>query len=268
MLNAVFGTTKNPFTKELSPAELFLSSSWQVALKQLQMLLQYRGTAIITGDPGSGKSTLARLVTSQLNPKACRILYLCDVLLSDIDFLRLLASHLGLEPPYQKAKLIRSIRHTLAELNDSQRIQPILILDEVHLVKNTLLEQLRILTNFAMDSRELLTTILIGQPHFLGKLSLNINLPLKQRISYLVKLPALSATETASYITHRLKIAGIKHPVFSPEALNALYQASTGLPRQINRIAFTALSLASQAGENTVSDDLLTQAIEEMELRP
>ncbi|MFQ6609114.1 MAG: AAA family ATPase, partial [Fidelibacterota bacterium] len=75
-------------------------------------------------------------------------------------FTRLRTGNGYLEPPYQKAKLIRAIRDTLRELNDSQRIQPILILDEVQLVKNSLLEQLRLLTNFAMDSRQLLTTIL------------------------------------------------------------------------------------------------------------
>lgn len=268
MLNSVFGITKNPFAKELSSKDAFLSPSWESALRRLNLLIKYRGMGIITGEPGTGKSTLVRVTTCQLNPKAYRLVYLCDVLLSDIDFLRLLAHELGTEPPYQKAKLIRAIRHTLTQLHDSQRIQTIIILDEVHLVKNSLLEQLRILTNFYMDSRDLFTTILIGQSHFLSKLSLNINLPLKQRISYLIKLSALSSNDTLNYINHRLKLAGIQHQVFSDNGINAIYQASSGIPRQINRIAFTALSLAAQAGQNTVSDNVITQAIEEMELRP
>ena len=268
MLNSVFGITKNPFGKDPSSKDIFLSACWESASKHLNLLIKYRGIGIVTGEPGTGKSTLVRVTTSGLNPKAYRILYLCDVLLSDIDFLKLLAVKLGTEPPFHKGKLIRSIRDTLVELNDSQRIQPILILDEVHLVRMSLLEQIRILTNFHMDSRDLLTTILIGQSHFLNKLSLNINLSLKQRISYLIKVPALSSADTLNYLQHRLKSAGIERRVFSDNGINAIFSASSGIPREINRIAFTALNLAAEAGQNIVSDDLLAQAIEEMELKP
>lgn len=181
MLNPVFGITKNPFGKEISPKEAFSFTCWENALKRLELLIRYRGIGIIVGETGVGKSTLARVATCGLNPKAHRVVYICDTLLSELDFLKMLAMGLGIEPPFHKGRLLRSIRDTLLLLNDSGRIQPILILDEVHLLKNNLLEQLRILTNFYMDSKDLLTTILIGPTHFLGKLSMNINLPLKQR---------------------------------------------------------------------------------------
>jgi len=130
------------------------------------------------------------------------------------------------------------------------------------------LEQVRILTNFYMDSKDLLTTILIGQPYFLGQLSLKINLPLRQRVSHLIRLSSLSHKETLDYISLRLKSGGIHHEVFSQDGLNAIYQATSGIPREINRIGFAALSLAAEVGKNTVSDEMVVQAIEEMEFRP
>lgn len=83
----------------------------------------------------------------------------------------------------------------------------------------------------------------------------------------MIKLSKLSFSDTLNYITHRLKSCGIQHEVFSENGLAAIYQASSGIPREINRIGFTAMSLAACCNQNTVSDDILTQAIEEMELR-
>ena len=266
MINSVFGTDKNPFGKDVSKEGIFPSSAWKAALRRIETLFKYRGIGILTGEAGIGKSTLARIAVSSLNKKAFRIIYICDAMLSNIDFLRGIAHGLGINPPFFKGSIIRSIRNTLTDLNDTQRIHPILILDEVHLFTPGLLEQIRILTNFSMDSKDLFTTILIAQPHFLKKLALNINLSLKQRVSYFVKLHSLSREDTINYLSHRLKSAGIHHHVFSESAANAIYQASSGIPREINRIAFTGMNLAAEDGKNTVSDELIAQAIEEMEL--
>jgi len=220
MLNSVFGITKNPFSKDPSSKDIFLSACWESASKHLNLLIKYRGIGIVTGEPGTGKSTLVRVTASGLNPKAYRILYLCDVLLSDIDFLKLLAVKLGTEPPFHKGKLIRSIRDTLIELNDSQRIQPILILDEVHLVRMSLLEQIRILTNFHMDSRDLLTTILIGQSHFLNKLSLNINLQRSEHSATFLKNPESSFVDSFPMPPHNVSANGTYPGCGVPFCLN------------------------------------------------
>lgn len=266
MLNSIFGTDKNPFGKDVSKEGIFLSSVWKTALRRIETLIKYRGIGILTGEAGIGKSTLARIATSSLNKKVFRIIYICDATLSNIDFLRAIAHGLGISPPFFKGSIIRSIRNTLIELNDTQRIHPILILDEVHLLTPGLLEQIRILTNFSMDSKDLFTTILIAQPHFLKNLALNVNLSLKQRVSYFIKLNPLSREDSINYLSHRLKSASIHHHVFSESASNAIYQASSGIPREINRIAFTSMNLAAENGENTVSDELIAQAIGEMEL--
>ena len=87
---------------------------------------------------------------------------------------------------------------------------------------------------------------------------------IKQRISHLIRLSPLSRQDSLAYISSRLKSAGIHHEIFSENGLNAIYQAFSGIPREINRIGFTAMSLAAEAGQNTVLDDILATAIDQM----
>ncbi|MFC1548552.1 AAA family ATPase, partial [Candidatus Omnitrophota bacterium] len=47
--------------------------------------------------------------------------------------------------------------------------------------------------------------------------------------------------ETAGYIRHRLKVAGIQRDVFTDEARSLIYNSSNGRPRQINNICDMSL---------------------------
>ena len=57
------------------------------------------------------------------------------------------------------------------------------------------------------------------------------------RIAVQHQLGGLARDEFEPYLTHRLHLASCDLPLFAPNVLEALFQASRGLPRQIDRIA-------------------------------
>ena len=89
---------------------------------------------------------------------------------------------------------------------------------------------------------------------------------LNQRLVVRHHIAGLQRDELDAYLAHRLRLAGCELPLFEPPSAEALFQASRGLPRQINRIAHYALSAAALDGARTVKPDHLQRALDE--LRP
>jgi type II secretory pathway predicted ATPase ExeA len=67
-------------------------------------------------------------------------------------------------------------------------------------------------------------------------------------------MPPLTPTETASYISHHIKLAGRSDTLFSDDAIDLIHQVSRGLPRAINNIAVQAL-IATYAAKKSIVDE-------------
>jgi general secretion pathway protein A len=148
-------------------------------------------------------------------------------------------------------------------LNQSKKQHPILICDEAHLLCHPALEQLPLLLNFDMDSSHYLTLLLVGQPLLRRTLSLQLHEALRQRIAVHYHLEGLSREELDAYLGHQLKAAGISQPLFDDTASQALYQATKGILRKVNKLASTALRLAAQRKTSLVNEAILLDATSE-----
>ena len=148
-------------------------------------------------------------------------------------------------------------------LNQTKKQHPILICDEAQLLCHAALEQLPLLLNFDMDSSRYLTLLLVGQPLLRRTLSLQMHEPLRQRIAVQYHLEGFSREELDAYLAHQLKAAGIAQPLFDDTARQALYQATKGIPRKVNKLALTALRLAAARKEATVGEAILLDATTE-----
>ena len=88
------------------------------------------------------------------------------------DFYRNLAASLGAQPSYRKTENFRIIQEEINRLALDKRKTPVIIIDEANYIKNAVLNDLKILFNFEMDSRDRAVILLVGL------LQLNNTLPL------------------------------------------------------------------------------------------
>ena len=139
----------------------------------------------------------------------------------------------------------------------------ILICDEAQLLCHPALEQHPLLLNFDMDSSRYLTLLLVGQPLLRRTLSLQLHEPLRQRIAVQYHLEGLSREELDAYLVQQLKAAGVTQPLFDDTARQALYQATKGILRKVNKLALTALRLAASRKDSTVGEATLLDATTE-----
>ena len=87
---------------------------------------------------------------------------------------------------------------------------------------------------------------------------------LSQRIVVRYQLPPLSREETAHYLSHLLRRAGTELPLFEPAAVEAIFQATGGLARRINRLAHHTLLAAAVAKAKVATADHVAVAAAEV----
>jgi type II secretory pathway predicted ATPase ExeA len=263
MWESFFGFKKTPFSDCPDTKQLFASAAWKQIKTRLEFLAQHHGVGLLTGEVGSGKSTAARVFAATLNPNLYKILYVHFSSGSALDLLRQVALELDLEPAHWRGDLVRQIADAVVRLNQSRKQHPILICDEAQLLPHPALEQLPLLLNFDMDSARYLTLLLIGQPLLRRTLSLQMHEALRQRVGVHYHLEGLTREELDAYLAHQLKAAGVSQPLFDDTARQALYQATKGIPRKVNKLALTALRLAASRQMQMVNEALLLDATAE-----
>jgi hypothetical protein len=101
------------------------------------------------------------------------------------------------------------------------------------------------------------------EPLLRRTLSLQMHEPLRQRIAVQFHLEGLSSEELDAYLAHQLKAAGVTQPLFDDTARQALFQATKGILRKVNKLAMTALRLAAARKASIVGEAILLDATTE-----
>lgn len=252
-----FGLADKPFRKTPDPRYLYLSRGHSEALARLQHGVQEGEMVMITGEVGSGKTTISRALLERL-PDDIVPLLIVNPNLSPLQFLRAVASRLKVAAPSRfKGDVLEQINRALQDLASAGK-RPVLIIDEAHLIPSSeVFEEIRLLTNFQLDQKNLITIILIGQPSLRQRLRHSTYRPLIQRIGLYYHIEPLSTEETKGYIRHRLKLAGATNDLFSEEALLSIYRLSRGIPRLVNTLCETALLIAFGKREKGVNEGII-----------
>jgi type II secretory pathway predicted ATPase ExeA len=259
-----FGFTRHPFSSDIEPDEVFPSASGQELGVRLGHFLEMRGIGLVTGESGSGKTCASRKVLSGLHPSLYRVVYVCLSTGNVMDLYKTIAWEMGLPIERSRAALFRQIRNEVTRLVTDARCRPVLIIDEAHHLRPDVLEDLRLLTNYRMDSDNRLCLLLLGQAELRRRLGMAVYEALSQRIIVRFHMGGLTREELPEYLMHRLRLAGTELQLFEPAAIEALYQATGGLPRKVNQLAHHALMAAALARAKTVSAEHVEAALPEV----
>lgn len=240
-----FGLTRHPFGSEIDVDDLFASRSLEELVARLRYLIELRGIGVVTGEPGTGKTTVTRRVVEGLHKGLYRVVYVPLSTGNVMDVYKTIAWALGLSTERSRAALYRSISGEVTRLCVEAKSRPILIIDEAQNLRSDVLEDLRLLTNYNMDSENRLTLLFLGQAELQRRLRMAVHEALAQRIVVSHHTTPLGQDELEAYLTHLLRIAGTERPLFEPAAIMAIFQATNGLPRRVNRLAHHALNAAT-----------------------
>lgn len=266
MFTQFYGLKFNPFSKEVPFDQLFASWDLQELTSRLKYLQQVRGIGLVTGEPGCGKTSALRKYVSELNPAHYKTCYFALSTVTVLEFYQGLALALGEEPKHKKVSIFHQIQGAIASLYYERRITPVIVLDEIHLAGNKILEDLRLLFNFQMDSQNPFILILAGQTLIRSKLALNVNNPLRQRLTVKYSMRGLRAEEIREYCVSRLKYAGLHEEIFTPAAIEAIYAVTNGLPRLVNNLVTTCLICACSKKQKEIDPEVVYQAQQELEI--
>lgn len=256
-----FGLSAMPFDKEISTDDLLELQSSKEALNSLRLLTDTRGIGLLTGKSGTGKSCLIRKLINELGTSLYKPIYLCHSSVGLAEFYGNLAVALGLEPKGRKATLFRAIKERLVVLHRQARTHPVLIIDEAHLLANEILADLRLLTNFEVDSSNALTVLLCGQESLARKFDLSILEALANSITVVIQTKSLSKDDTFAYVEARIKACGGQPGLFTKQALTLIHQASQGVFRTIGTIATNALLKVQTTGETQVEGEHIQEIL-------
>jgi len=261
MYEAYWGLKEKPFENTPDPRFIYFSHEHLEAATRLTYTIKERkGAALLTGEYGCGKTIISRLLFEILPQDKYEIAFITNPLLSPIELLREICLQFGIKVSRKmpKTKLLKDLNQRFYE-NMNRGRDTVLIIDEAQAIRDLMaFEELRMLLNFQLNNRFLLTLLLIGQPELREKIEELRQL--KQRLVLRYHLNPLNKEDTGKYIIHRLGIAGAKRTIFSDNANESVWKNSDGIPRMINSICDMCLLVGFTKGLKKINEEIVKKA--------
>jgi type II secretory pathway predicted ATPase ExeA len=251
-LKSTFGLHTTPFTRELRLEDQLALPMHQEALDGLARALDGRMSGALIAPAGTGKTALLRRLVDRLPEARYQVRTVKVTGLSKRDLCREIADVCGVPSAGTYPALVRKLTERFETTLDDGGLRPVLVLDEAHELRPDVLSMLRLLTNFKMDSRLVLSIVLSGQPPLGTLLRRDDQEAIARRLVYYATLRTLSDAETHAYVEHRCAIAGAARSPFDPASVDALYEMSRGNLRAIDCLALEALGIAARAKQTVI----------------
>jgi len=269
MYKEFFGLDDTPFTLTPDPRFIVFTPSYNEVLASLYYGLENaKGLVVLTGEVGTGKTTALRWILRRLDSSVLAA-YVFNPRLSVEEFYQHVTQMLGITEWANKSDLLNILGKVLEERH-RRGLRTVVIIDEAHELSDYVLEEIRLLLNFESDNAKHLQIVLTGQPELRDKLNQQNLRQLKQRVALRCNMHAFpSVEEVDRYITERLLIAGSDQPnIFTPGAVDFIFQCSEGIPRNINNICDNAMLSAYAAGEQVIGRQTIEEVADNLDMLP
>jgi type II secretory pathway predicted ATPase ExeA len=267
MLLDFYGLREQPFGVSPDPAYLYASRTHAEALASLSFgIKDNRGFLALIAEPGMGKTTLLYQLLEELRDFA-RTVFVFQTQCDSRELFQYILHDLGVDTQGMGLVAMHSKLNELLfeEMLAGKRC--VLIVDEAQNLDDSVLETVRMLSNFETHHSKLLQIVLAGQPRLATKLAQPQLSQLRQRIAVLCRLEPFPVGETGCYIDHRLRVAGYSgKPLFEPAAVNLITLKSQGIPRNINNLCYHSLLVSHAQGHRTVTADVVQESVGRLDL--
>lgn len=256
-----FGLRAAPFHKEIGDDALWLPESKKSLVNDIEAALDERGSVLLLGEPGVGKTCVLRALRHRLPSQGYRLTYCRNATLGRRDFYRYLCQVLGLPPAGSVANLFLAVERHIHELR-RDKLHPVFLLDEAHLLHPDMMAHLHILMNYEWDAQALLSLVLVGLPDLEPRLAQRAHRSLLTRLHHRFLISPASLEDTTEYVRFRLSAVGADRELFPDDALAALHEHSAGALREIDRLATSALRECARRRKRLVDRSAVEKAAE------
>ncbi len=262
MFEEFYGFTHTPFSRNIPTDQLYPSVMLEETLGRLKYAANRQLFAVVTGDCGTGKTTTIRRFKDDLDPSKFMVMYIADSKLTPRHFYKGLLEQLGCESKFYRGDAKRQLHREIELLKGIQRLSPIVVVDEAHLLDREMLEEVRFLLNFKMDAQSPMALILVGQSELWDRLGLQTYAAIRQRIDIQCKLPYYDRSQVGEYAKRHLEYCGAQSDIFSDAAIEEIYRFSSGAARLINKVCTQSLIYGAQNGKRIIDDHIVKRVIQ------
>ncbi len=262
MFEEFYELDHTPFSRDIPTDQLYPSLMLEETLGRLQYAAERQLFAVVTGDCGTGKTTTIRRFKDTLDPTKYIAMYLADSKLTPRHFYKGLLEQLGCESKFYRGDAKRQLHREIELMKGIHRLEPVVIVDEAHLLDREMLEEVRFLLNFKMDAQSPMALILVGQSELWDKLQLQTYAAIRQRIDLQCKLPHFDRAQVGDYVKQHFSYAGARQDIFSDGAVDEIFNFSSGAARLINKVCTHCLLFGAQNGRRIIDDHMVKQVIQ------
>lgn len=260
MIKAYYQLNEQPFSRSIKTSDLFVTANVQQAYNRLDYIIQNKKFAVLTGDSGVGKTTVIRKLAEKIDVNRHFVLYISDSSLTPRNFYTETLCKLGITPRFYRGDAKRQLQKAFLNMAAENK-NPVVIVDESHLLDKSMLEEVRFLLNMQMDSYSPLSLIIVGQSELKEQLKLQVNSAIVQRIDLKCHITPFDNIETMNYINHQVKISGVEHEIFTKSAIKIIHDYTGGIARKINKLCLLSLQAGASQDQKLIDDHLIRDVI-------